>query len=51
MQISIAILVGNNQVNIVSSIIFSFKTRIATDGGVFEAEACLNALLTNLNNI
>ncbi len=36
--------------NIVA-LINSFKSRVSADGGVFEAEACLNAVLTNLNNI
>ena len=35
----------------VPGIILNFKTRVATDGGSFEAEDCLNTLLTNLNNI
>ena len=29
----------------------SFRSRVTTDGGVFEAKACLEAQLTNLNNI
>ena len=28
-----------------------FKARVIADGGVFEAKACLEAQLTNLNNI
>ena len=35
----------------VSALISSFQARVATDGGVFEAQSCLDALLTNLNNI
>ena len=29
----------------------NFKARVAADSGVFEAESCLNTILTNLNNI
>ncbi len=29
----------------------SFKSRVTTDSGVFEAKACLEAQLTNLSNI
>jgi hypothetical protein len=35
----------------VPSIITTFKTRIQTDLGTFEAESCLNTTLTNLNKI
>lgn len=35
----------------VPTLIANFKIRISTDLGVFEAENCLNALLTNLNTI
>jgi len=37
---SIAVILTNN-----------FKTRVSDDSGVFEAELCLNTILTNLNNI
>lgn len=29
----------------------NFKSRVATDAGLFEAESCLNTTLTQLNNI
>jgi hypothetical protein len=35
----------------VGGLIAAFRIRMAADSGVFEAEACLNATLTNLNNI
>lgn len=35
----------------IPSTIINFKSRVATDVGLFEAEGCLNTLLTNLNNI
>lgn len=35
----------------ISKLIKDFKTRVALDGGIFEAESCLNTTLTNLNNI
>lgn len=37
--------------NAVTGIIFSFKARVAADGGTFEAQACLAATLTYLNSI
>lgn len=37
--------------NIVRAIIAAFQARVATDGGVFEAPACLEAQLTFLNSI
>lgn len=37
--------------NLVASIVKSFKARVATDGGTFEAESCLKTTLTNLKNI
>ena len=37
--------------NLVASIVKSFKIRVAADSGTFEAESCLNTILTNLNNI
>jgi len=33
------------------TIVQNFKTIVIADGGTFEAEACLNAVLTNLNDI
>lgn len=35
----------------VEVLINDFKTRIAADSGLFEAESCLNIILTNLNKI
>ena len=35
----------------ISSLTTEFKARVASDGGVFEAESCLNTILTNLNNM
>lgn len=29
----------------------AFKIRVTSDSGIFEAESCLNTILTNLNNI
>jgi len=40
-----------NKLRLVSNLINSFKARVAADSGLFEAESCLNATLTNLNNI
>jgi len=37
--------------DVVTSIVDSFKTRVLADGGVFEAEPCILAQLTLLNNI
>jgi hypothetical protein len=48
---------GNNLIkyrvslsNQIQSIIESFKARVSSDGGTFEAESCLNTTLTELNN-
>ena len=48
---------GNNLIkyrvslsNQIQSIIDSFKARVSSDGGTFEAESCLNTTLTELNN-
>jgi hypothetical protein len=48
---------GNNlihqrveKVNPIQPIIDSFKARVSSDGGTFEAESCLNTTLTELNN-
>jgi hypothetical protein len=35
----------------VSKLIKDFKARVASEGGVFQAEACLYATLTELNSI
>ena len=35
----------------VPSLIVNFKSIVSIDAGVFEAESCLNATLTNLNSI
>ena len=35
----------------IDALIAQFKTRVALDGGTFEAESCLKATLTELNNI
>jgi len=35
----------------ITKLINTFKRRVANDGGIFEAEACLLTTLTNLNNI
>jgi hypothetical protein len=35
----------------IQSLIDAFKIRVASEGGVFEAEACLYATLTELNSI
>lgn len=37
--------------DIVASMISAFKTRVAADGGTFEAEACLQATLDKFNSI
>ena len=36
---------------VVSQITNDFKTRVLADGGVFEAQSCLNTTLTHLNTI
>ena len=41
---------GQNGVS-VSALIEAFKARVATDSGLFEAESCLDIILTTLNNI
>lgn len=53
MQISVAILIANanSGISYVKKLIKSFKARVIADLGIFEAEACLYAALTNLNNI
>jgi hypothetical protein len=35
----------------VPSLIVNFKNIVATDLGTFEAESCMNTILTDLNNI
>jgi hypothetical protein len=43
---------GNNPSALQTTLIESaFKTRVAADSGLFEAESCLDILLTNLNKI
>ena len=43
---------GNNQSNIQTVLLLNdFKTRVAADSGLFEAESCLSIVLTNLNKI
>jgi hypothetical protein len=42
---------NKKDLNIVIGLIATFQARVAADGGVFEAQSCLDALLTNLNNI
>ena len=37
--------------SLVPTIINDFKIRVASDGGVFEAESCLTDILNELNNI
>lgn len=53
MQIAVAILIANanSGISYVKKLIKSFKARVIADSGIFEAEACLYATLTNLNNI
>ena len=41
---------GQNGISI-SSLISAFKARVAADTGLYEAETCQIAILTNLNNI
>lgn len=42
--------VASSVVN-VEVLINDFKTRVAADSGLFEAESCLSIVLTNLNKI
>ena len=35
----------------IPNLITNFKARVAADSGIFEAESCLNSILTNLNSI
>jgi len=42
---------NKKDLGVVASLIATFQARVAADGGVFEAQSCLDALLTNLNNI
>ena len=35
----------------VNSLVLAFEDRVAAAGGIFEAETCLRATLTVLNNI
>ena len=41
---------GQNGLNVLS-LIAAFKLRVAADSGVYEAESCQSATLTQLNNI
>lgn len=53
MQISVAILVSgcNNALNYIVKLISTFKERVISDSGLFEAEACLDSELNKLNVI
>lgn len=53
MQISVAILVSgcNNALNYIVKLIRTFKERVISDSGLFEAEACLDSELNKLNVI
>jgi hypothetical protein len=42
---------GQGQNYDIQNIINQFKARVSADNGVFEAEACLYATLTELNSI
>ena len=41
---------GQNGVSVIA-LINAFKARVLADTGLYEAEACQIAILTNLNNI
>lgn len=49
--IYIGVSIGVNASNPIPGIIAAFQARVAADGGVFEASACLEAQLTALNAI
>ena len=49
--IYIGVSIGVNASNPITAIIASFQSRVAADGGVFEAPTCLEAQLTALNAI
>ena len=52
MFIAIANAIGAGKIpNYISKLIKDFKTRVALDGGTFEAQSCLKTTLTELNNI
>lgn len=52
MQISISnIIKGERVLNISTNIVSNFKKRVLADGGIFEAQACLETTLIELNNI
>ena len=42
---------GGGGVTPAQSLIDAFRSRVIADGGVFEAQACLEAQLTTLKNI
>lgn len=53
MFIAIANAIGSNRrsPDKIQLLIDAFKARVASEGGVFQAEACLYATLTELNSI
>jgi hypothetical protein len=54
LSIGMGLTYGNSSASIgidVITLLNAFKTRVATDGGAFEAELDLNTILTNLNTI
>jgi len=42
---------GSIYKDIASSVVGSFKSRVETDGGIFEAQACLEAELKRIEDI
>jgi len=42
---------GGGGVTPAQALVNAFKSRVIADGGVFEAQACLEAQLTTLKNI
>jgi len=42
---------GSIYKNIATSVVGSFKNRVETDGGIFEAQACLEAELKRIEDI
>ena len=42
---------GGGGVTPIQALVNAFKSRVIADGGVFEAQACLEAQLTTLKNI
>ena len=51
LSIGVALGVSNISAVQVPLVLNNFKTRVAADSGLFEAESCLNILLTNLTKI